>query len=113
MAPRRADSGQGKTINSRKLSLKAIAKAEKPARLMKPIFFGKTMSISGDFGEGWSHEDMSRWIKLHGGQYEKEVTEETTHLICTIDDYTKKTSQGMFHPNRSYMLLHDSNLVFS
>jgi hypothetical protein len=71
------------------------------------------MSISGDFGEGWSHEDMSRWIKLHGGQYEKEVTEETTHLICTIDDYTKKSSQGMFHPNRPYVLLHDTNIVFS
>ena len=52
------------------------------------------MSFSGDFGKGWEHEKMAGWIKAHGGRVEREVGEETTHLICSIEDYKKRTSQG-------------------
>lgn len=62
---------------------------------MKQIFRGKVMSFSGDFSSiGWDHEKMAKWIKVHGGEYAREVNEDTTHLICTIDDYKKKTPQG-------------------
>jgi len=37
---------------------------------------------------------MVGWIKHHGAQYENEVTDQTTHLICTIAEYKKKTAQG-------------------
>jgi len=37
---------------------------------------------------------MAGWIKTHGGRVEREVGEETTHLICSIEDYKKRTSQG-------------------
>lgn len=69
------------------------ANAEKP---LKQIFKGFSFSFSGSFGDGWAHEDMARWIKTHGGEYEAEVSEDTTHLICTIEDYKKKTQQGLF-----------------
>jgi len=55
------------------------------------------MSFSGDFGKGWEHEKMAGWIRAHGGRYEREVTSETTHLICSIEDYKKRTGQGMFY----------------
>lgn len=53
------------------------------------------MSLSGDFGKGWEREKMASWIKAHGGRVEREVSGETTHLICSIEDYKKRTSQGM------------------
>jgi NAD-dependent DNA ligase len=62
---------------------------------MKQIFRGKIFSFSGDFGENWAHEQMADWIKAHGGQYEREVSANTTHLICTVEHYKKKTDQGM------------------
>lgn len=50
---------------------------------------------------------MANWIRAHGGEYVREVTAETTHLICTIEDFKKRTAQGLFsslplHPLFSY-----------
>lgn len=41
-----------------------------------------------------SIEEISRWIRYHGGTYENEVTDETTHLICSIEEYKKGGAQG-------------------
>lgn len=63
---------------------------------MKEIFKGKVMSFSGDFGseKGWTYEQMTAWVRAHGGTHVREVDEYTTHLICTIEDFKKKTAQG-------------------
>lgn len=89
MAPR-------KTYHNQITERKAQAKSSKR---MKQIFVGKSFSFSGDFGENWTHEQMAQWIKVHGGRYEREVSDDTTHLICTISDYKAKTRQGNFHLN--------------
>ncbi|TVY82888.1 hypothetical protein LSUE1_G006211, partial [Lachnellula suecica] len=68
-------------------------KKEKP---QKQIFKGLVMSFSGTFinlGKPEPHEQVAKWVRVHGAQYEREVTELTTHLICSIEDYKKKTSQ--------------------
>ncbi|RAL61822.1 hypothetical protein DID88_002885 [Monilinia fructigena] len=61
------------------------------------------MSLAGDFvaehsgpdaGHQWSYEKISRWIQAHGGEYAREVDENTTHLIVTIKEYRKKTVQA-------------------
>ena len=57
-----------------------------------------TFSCSGNFGEGWEHDKISMWIIKHGGLWEREVSDDTTHLICTIEDYKRKTQQGLFLP---------------
>jgi hypothetical protein len=36
---------------------------------------------------------MARWILAHNGEYVREVTTDTTHLICTIEDFKKRTAQ--------------------
>ena len=64
---------------------------------MKQIFKSLFMSFAGDFTAdrpAWFIEKMVGWIKHHGAQYENEVTDQTTHLICTIAEYKKKTAQG-------------------
>lgn len=66
----------------------------KSSKRMKQIFVGKVFSFSGDFGANWAHEQVANWIKAHGGKYEREVTDDTTHLICTIEHYKQKTDQG-------------------
>ena len=65
----------------------------------KPIFKGMTFSFSGNFGDGWEHEKMVQWVKHHAGVWESEVSDDTTHLICTIEDFKKKTQQGLFYPD--------------
>lgn len=83
MAPRRTN---------QPLAEKSI-RTKAPKR-MKQIFAGRSFSFSGDFGHNWAHEQMANWIRAHGGLYEREVSEDTTHLVCTIEDYEKKTEQG-------------------
>jgi len=41
-----------------------------------------------------TYEAISKWIAAHGGTYEQEVGPDTTHLICSIEEYKKRTSQG-------------------
>jgi NAD-dependent DNA ligase len=61
---------------------------------MKQIFAGKNFSLTGDFGEAWAYDKVANWIKVHGGKYEREVGDETTHLVCTIEAYKKENEQG-------------------
>jgi hypothetical protein len=42
-----------------------------------------------------SHEQIKVWIIAHGGEFVTEVSESTTHLICSIEDFKKRTEQGM------------------
>jgi hypothetical protein len=87
MAKKVSKSASANAIAERK------AKSKAPKR-MKQIFVGKVFSFSGDFGQNWSHEQMANWIKAHGGRYEKEVFDDTTHLICSMEHYVQKTEQG-------------------
>ncbi|TAQ84637.1 hypothetical protein B7494_g7041 [Chlorociboria aeruginascens] len=63
-------------------------------RGLKQIFTGKVMSLCGEW-KGRKHEQIKKWIELHGGRVEKEVTEMTTHLICSIENFKKKDRQVM------------------
>lgn len=57
------------------------------------------MSLAGNFldikEEPLPHEKIARWITQHGGIFEREVSKETTHLICTIEEYKNKSVQGI------------------
>jgi len=55
------------------------------------------MSFAGDFTTdrpAWFIEKMIGWVRHHGAQFDTQVTDQTTHLICTIAEYKKKTAQG-------------------
>jgi hypothetical protein len=76
-----------------------ISRKERKKSASKPIFRGLTMSSAGTFisgGKTVSHEDFSRWIVEHGGNYEREVSCDTTHLICSIEEYKKNSAQGEY-----------------
>ena len=77
---------------------KAPAKNERP---MKAIFKGKVISVAGTImttsksdPQQITYESISKWITAHGGTYEREVGPDTTHLICSIEEYKKRTQQG-------------------
>lgn len=77
-------------INERK-------KAAKSCKPLKQVFKGKVISSLGLFencGKMHGPEDIAKWVVSHGGRYEKQVTEDTTHLICSIEDFKKKHPQG-------------------
>jgi len=68
-------------------------------KVMKPIFRGLVMSFSGTFinlDKPVPHEQVAKWITAHAAEYRCEVTSDTTHLICSIEDYQKKTDQGKY-----------------
>jgi hypothetical protein len=77
-------------INDRKRT-----KKEKP---MKAIFKGLTMSICGNhfkFDKSLTYESIAQYI-----------TDDTTHLICSIEEYKEKGIQGNLLPR----ILHCVNL---
>jgi len=97
MAPNRPVKSRGKPAPepSRRVQTHAIARQNRiDSKKMKPILKGLVISLSGDLGPRWEHDAVARWIREHGGIYTKEVTPETTHLITSIEDFKKKSSQG-------------------
>jgi hypothetical protein len=55
------------------------------------------MSIAGNHihnDNPLAYESIAKYITVHGGTYEREVTNDTTHLICSIEEYKKAGVQG-------------------
>lgn len=40
------------------------------------------------------HESIAKWFTIHGGTYAREVQEDTTHLICSVEEYKARGAQG-------------------
>lgn len=69
----------------------------KKEKLMKQIFKGLVISASGTFincDKAVTHEELARHVTSHGAKYESTVTNDTTHLICSVEDYKRQTAQG-------------------
>jgi hypothetical protein len=64
----------------------------KAGMVMKQIFTKQVMVLAGEFDE--TYEQIAGWITAHGGRRDREVTEETTHLICSIAEFKKATPAG-------------------
>lgn len=75
---------QAKTLIERKPSM--------PLKGRNAVFTGKVFVISGEFKD--SHENMEKWIVRHGGRVDKVVTDETTHLVCTMQNFKDKVTHG-------------------
>ncbi|KAH7336446.1 hypothetical protein BKA65DRAFT_402145 [Rhexocercosporidium sp. MPI-PUGE-AT-0058] len=91
-APSKKTCTASKKVSPNPITARKV-KTEKP---QKQIFKGLTMSSVGQLMHtrgGVSLEEISRWIRYHGGTYEKEVTDDTTHLICSIEEYKKGGAQ--------------------
>ncbi|KAI9845182.1 MAG: hypothetical protein M1837_005067 [Sclerophora amabilis] len=58
---------------------------------MKKILKNLTIGITGEFGEPRSHKNLQRWIEMNDGTHASVIDENTTHLVCTLEDFRKKT----------------------
>lgn len=59
----------------------------------KQIFKGLEISLCGSFINGTvdtSTEQLAGWIKNHGGRFVANVTGDTTHLLCSMEEWGKK-----------------------
>lgn len=56
------------------------------------------IAVTGDFGERCSHKALERWIESNGGIFAASINDHVTHLICTWDDWEKKTPKGKMEP---------------
>ncbi|KUJ15392.1 uncharacterized protein LY89DRAFT_111738 [Mollisia scopiformis] len=95
---KRRHSGPTPTTNTR-LAPNPITerkRAAKNAKPLKAIFKGKSISSVGHFencGKILGAEDITNYVTAHGGTYEREVSNGTTHLICSIEEYKKRNAQ--------------------
>jgi hypothetical protein len=104
--PQKSSSGALRQRATNPINNRKHTKKEKP---MKAIFKDLTMSICGNHSNSdkpLTYENIAQYITLHGGTYEREVTDDTTHLICSIEEYKKKGVQGNLLPR----ILHDGIL---
>lgn len=73
-------------------------KAAKNVKRLNAIFKGSYFSSVGQIeinGKLLSADDIACYVTVLGGTYEKQVTTNTTHLVCTIKEYQNKHPQGM------------------
>lgn len=97
MAPRKPTAKPAARASSQKTAPNPIKQRKaKATKQCKQIFAGMSFSFAGNFGDNWSYEKMSGWVRAHGGEHESVVSEDTTHLVCTIEEYKKRTKQGSF-----------------
>lgn len=67
---------------------------------------GVVVCVSGDptwdkdknqhIREQFTDENVSRWLKYRGGRLVEEVTEATTHLVCSKKAYAAKNDKSEF-----------------
>jgi hypothetical protein len=104
-----AKSAVSKKATQSQVPTRRPPKKEKP---MKQIFKGFVISASDTFinsAKTVTHEQLARYVTSHGAEYERAVTNDTTHLICSIEEYKKKTAQGKF---LSYLLAYAVDNLF-
>ena len=61
---------------------------------MKNPFKRFTIALTGDFGQGRSHEKMRDWVEANGGTFSKQVNSNVTHLVCSLKDWKKAPNIG-------------------
>lgn len=61
------------------------------------IFAGKVFVLQGDFGRyPRTHLNIARLIERHGGRVDSMVTDRTTLLVTTIEEFRKRTPASKF-----------------
>lgn len=61
------------------------------------IFAGKVFVLQGDFGRyPRTHLNITRLIARHGGRVDTMVTDRTTLLVTTIEEFRKRTPASKF-----------------
>ncbi|TVY27199.1 hypothetical protein LHYA1_G004653, partial [Lachnellula hyalina] len=84
------------TASKKATQSQVLPRPPRKEKSMKQIFRGLVISASGTFinsGKAVTREQFARHVTSHGAEYESTVTNDTTHLICSIEDYKKKTTQ--------------------
>lgn len=61
---------------------------------MKDPFKKFTIALSGDFGEGHSHDKMKDWIEANAGTYARQIDSNVTHLVCSMKDWKRGSKMG-------------------
>ena len=63
-------------------------------RADKQIFQDVRLAIACPLGGQWTEANITRWLGRRGGVYTQEVSDQTTHLICTVEEYKAKGLKG-------------------
>jgi hypothetical protein len=63
-------------------------------RSEKQIFQDVRLAVACSLGGQWTEANIIRWLSRRGGVFTTEVTDQTTHLICTVEEYKAKSLKG-------------------
>jgi hypothetical protein len=114
MAPIKSLSQKSSSVMPRQKATNPINQRKRPKKEkpIKAIFKGMTMSAVGNhfkFKQLVSYDSIAQWITLHGGTYQREVSNDTTHLICSIEEYKRAGIQGNVPSGRLHnVILHET-----
>lgn len=75
------------------------------SRKEKPIFRGLTIAVAGDLGGQWTDINIARWVELREGRFTRAMDESVTHLVCSNEEFRRKSSMGEFFLVLSLFLL--------
>ena len=53
-----------------------------------------TIAVTGDFGHKRTHDKMRQWVQKNGGTWSKDINNNVTHLICSKEQFKRKTPMG-------------------
>ena len=63
------------------------------------------ITVSGDFGEARSLQQISHWIVVNGGVFSHEVNPRVTHLVCSRKHYEENVVAGMLCYGEGFFML--------
>jgi hypothetical protein len=61
-----------------------------PKKFASSILKNKVISIYGRFHDLHTAAEVERLSRIHRGTFTRKVTDETTHLICSVKDFVQK-----------------------
>lgn len=64
------------------------------AAMTRQIFKGRSIAAAGPLPGQLTVENLKRWTQLRKGVFTQDLTEETTHLLCTEEQFRKRAPRG-------------------
>lgn len=60
----------------------------------RQIFKGRVIAAAGPLPGQLTVDNLQRWTALRKGTFATEFTEETTHLLCTEEQFRQRVPRG-------------------
>jgi hypothetical protein len=65
------------------------------SKQVKAFLKDEVIAIAGPLGGvNWAEAKVAHWVKLYGGRFSPDLDDSVTHVLCSPEDWAKKTPRG-------------------